>query len=482
MTLKRINLSKFPSTLLMEMAGKFAHLPGTCLLYSGGCGDSAERSLLALFPYETIIVFGSEICHRMGKTTASMCVDDSWDALQTCFFSRIEEDPGEMAFGWFGYGMAASADKEKALPYRPSVTADAFWQRCALVVIVDHRTEEAEVKISMNQAVMDVVGGDALKWLEMFSTAEGWQEYLQQLKLHPCNHRAFTTSKEHIFHTGGHRRSRYLEDVQQAKQLISEGEIYQVNLSQEFIFDALEDPFSLFHQINQLNPAPFSTFFNSGDTTIVCSSPERFLCKRGTRLETRPIKGTIPRGRNGDEDAENREKLLTSTKERAELLMITDLMRNDLGKVSETGSVVVPDLYRCEAYTNVFHLLSIIQSEADGRHSSLDIIRSSFPGGSITGCPKLRAIEVIDALELRPRGIYTGSIGYIVGNGDFDLNITIRSLVMQKGGSSSIQLGSGILFDSNAEDEYRETLHKGSSLFDLLGLREALQREIDGII
>jgi len=479
-TPKRLKLSRFPPKSLLELAGEFAHFPGTCLLFSGGVGDSAQRSFLSLFPYETVAVYGSEISHRKGTAIDSMRADDPWDALQRCFFSKLADDYSEMAFGWFGYGMAASADGDKVLPYRSSLTADAFWQRCALVVVVDHSTEEAEVKITLNQTVRESVGGDALKWLERFSIAEGWNSFLKQLKPLSCHQTAVSNGRGSILNMGIQRRLRYLGAVQQAKQLISEGEIYQVNLSQEFVFDDLKDPFSLFHQINQLNPAPFSSFFNSGATTLVCSSPERFLSKQGSCLETRPIKGTIPRGKNYEEDAINREKLLTSTKERAELLMITDLMRNDLGKVSETGSVVVADLYRCEAYTNVFHLLSIIQGKADPRLSSIEIIRSAFPGGSITGCPKLRAIEVIDMLEQRARGIYTGSIGYIAGNGDFDLNIAIRTLVMQKG-ISSIQLGSGILFDSDAELEYQETLHKGASLFDLLGLKEDLQKEIDGI-
>jgi para-aminobenzoate synthetase component 1 len=206
---------------------------------------------------------------------------------------------------------------------------------------------------------------------------------------------------------------------------------------------------------------------------MISTSPERFLCKKDQWLETRPIKGTIQRGKTVEEDEILKKKLLSSSKERAELLMITDLMRNDLGKISVIGSVQALEIWRCEAYTNVFHLLSIIRSQARPELTPLDIVRSCFPGGSITGCPKLRAMEVIDQLEERSRGIYTGAIGYFTGGGNFDLNIAIRTLVANNH-FFSLQLGGGIVIDSNPEEEYQETLFKGASIFQILQKKEIL--------
>lgn len=199
------------------------------------------------------------------------------------------------------------------------------------------------------------------------------------------------------------------------------------------------------------------------------SSPERFLQKRGNVLETRPIKGTAPRGKTVAEDLNHKKNLLKSEKELAELMMITDLMRNDLGKISVNGSVEVSLLCGCEAYHNVFHLFSIVRSRVLAKFHPLEIVRACFPGGSITGCPKLRAMEVIAELEQRPRGIYTGSIGYFSQNGDFDLNIAIRTLMMTEG-KINVQLGGGIVIDSQPRKEYEETYHKGRSIFEILNL------------
>jgi para-aminobenzoate synthetase component 1 len=260
----------------------------------------------------------------------------------------------------------------------------------------------------------------------------------------------------------------YSSKIERAKDLIASGDIYQVNLSQQICFEGERDPYDIFRKLAQKNPAPFSAYLKGKDFAIVSSSPERFLEKKGDYLETRPIKGTIPRGNNNVEDEHNRRELLSSEKEKAELLMITDLMRNDLSKISFPGSVETIDLWRCEPYTNVFHLLSIIRSHAKPNIHPVDLIRQCFPGGSITGCPKLRAMEVIAELEKRARGIYTGSIGYISANGDFDFNIAIRTLVFNAQ-RLDIQLGGAIVADSISEKEYQETLHKGKSIFNVLG-------------
>ncbi len=459
---QHLTLTSFSPIDLLAVANYFAEWPGTCLLYSGGNFDSAQRSFLGLFPFQTVTVYDQQLLLQHAHSQQVLQVANPWERLHTHFFSALAHDPHAFAFGWLGYGMGAYADFDKKLPYRPSAIPDAYWQRCALVVIVDHASHQATIQIA--SFADECLDAQAHTWLKRLTTEQAWRAFLKTL---PPQTRVKNFSASADFPEPSTTQAAYIRHVQQAQEWIRAGEIYQVNLSQVFRFPPVQHPFSVFQHMSQINPAPFSAYFRQGNRSIVSTSPERFLCKRGHALETRPIKGTIRRGNSVEEDQELKARLLASPKERAELLMITDLMRNDLSKISEIGSVVVKDLWRCEAYTNVFHLLSIICSQAKSDLTVLEMIRSTFPGGSITGCPKLRAMEIIHELETHARGIYTGSIGYVTGQGDFDLNIAIRTLVLEDQ-SCSLQLGSGIVFDSDPEQEYQETLFKGASLFHLL--------------
>ncbi|WP_068468705.1 aminodeoxychorismate synthase component I [Candidatus Protochlamydia phocaeensis] len=459
-----LRLTSFTSTSLLAAANYFADYPGTCLLYSGGSLDSAKQSFLALFPYESVSVKEREIRWQSGREAQHYRFSNPWEGLQEVFFSRLGTQADSYAFGFLGYEMGAFADPDKPLPYlQADYTPDAYWERCALVLVYDHASSSATVILSA--FAMPLLQVHERQWMERLSIPEGWQAFREskaavddkQRPAGPLSLRPFLN-----------RKDLYLNQIEQAKEWIRSGDVYQVNLSQSFIFDGIRRPFDVFSQVSQLNPAPFSAYLNRSDFCLVSTSPERFLQKRGNRLETRPIKGTIQRGKSIEEDESLKRQLLASPKERAELLMITDLMRNDLGRVSETGSVETPEIWRCEAYTNVFHLLSLVRSRARNELTSLEIIRACFPGGSITGCPKLRAMEIIQALEKKPRGAYTGSLGYMTGTGDFDLNIAIRTLVF-KGKSIYLQLGGGIVIDSSPEQEYLETLFKGESLFKILG-------------
>lgn len=256
----------------------------------------------------------------------------------------------------------------------------------------------------------------------------------------------------------------YLDLIHQIQEEIRHGDVYQVNLSHQLKWPFTKSSYELFLKLIDINPAPFAAFLRSHDFSLISSSPERLLLKTGQRLETRPIKGTAPRGTTKEEDEKNSSELLNSEKDHAELLMITDLMRNDLGKVSLPGSVNVDALVKLETYQNVFHLISIIHSIAKSDISPVNLLRSIFPGGSITGCPKQSAIHSIYRHENRPRGIYTGSIGYITSMGDFDFNIAIRTLLHQNN-TLSCSLGGAIVADSLPENEYNETLAKGASIF-----------------
>ncbi|HWO14516.1 MAG TPA: bifunctional anthranilate synthase component I family protein/class IV aminotransferase, partial [Polyangiaceae bacterium] len=220
------------------------------------------------------------------------------------------------------------------------------------------------------------------------------------------------------------------------------------------------------------NPAPFFAYINAGNHHIVSTSPERFIQLRHGSVETRPIKGTRPRGKTPAEDEALRRELQESPKDDAELSMIVDLLRNDIGKVCRAGSVRVLEHKRLEAYKNVYHLVSIVAGELDPGMGAVDLLRATFPGGSITGCPKIRAMEVIDELEPVRRHLYTGSIGYVGFDGTMDLSVAIRTATFT-GGRVVFSVGGGIVFDSDPASEFEETLHKGRTLMNALDASSA---------
>jgi para-aminobenzoate synthetase component 1 len=265
-------------------------------------------------------------------------------------------------------------------------------------------------------------------------------------------------------------KDKYLTAIRRAKAYIAAGDIYQVNLSQRFSGPLPVPPFDLYTRLRARNPAPFAAFLDFGEMQILSSSPERFLQveARTRQVRTRPIKGTRPRGNTPEQDADLGRELLLSEKDRAELVMIVDLERNDLGRVCETGSVHVPELMVLERDPTVHHLVSTVAGRLPPERNRMDLLRAMFPGGSITGAPKIRAMEIIAELEPTRRGVYTGSIGWLGFTGDMDLNIAIRTFVVRDG-MAHFQVGGGIVADSDPEEEYEETLHKGRALMEALG-------------
>ena len=268
----------------------------------------------------------------------------------------------------------------------------------------------------------------------------------------------------------------YLEAVARAREYICAGDIFQVNLSQRFEAQLTLPPYELYKHLRRINPSPFASYLNFDGLNIAGASPERFLKIRGDMVETRPIKGTRPRGKTPEEDRARAADLLTSKKDRAENIMIVDLERNDLGRVCRYGSVKVTELAMLETYATVFHLTSTVVGQLRENKYLIDLLKATFPGGSITGAPKVRAMEIIDELEPTRRSVYTGSIGYLGFNGDIDLNIVIRTLII-KDGKAYFQVGGAIVYDSEPEAEYAETLDKGKALIQALGIgdREIIQ-------
>lgn len=283
-----------------------------------------------------------------------------------------------------------------------------------------------------------------------------------QLRSTPC-------SAEISSFTARTTREKFISNVVRIKEWIAAGHIYQANLSQSFVADVRGDLFALYESLREASPAPMAAYLKLDGREILSSSPEMFLKISGHGIETRPIKGTRPRFSDPDEDRRSAYELQTSTKEIAELVMITDLLRNDLGQVCEFGSVEVTEMLRLETLAQVHHLVSTVIGTLRPEVDALSAIAACFPGGSITGAPKKRAMEIIQELEAAPRGIYCGAIGWLGYNGESSLSIAIRTLVRSRD-RLVYQVGAGIVADSDPEKEYEETLHKAA------GIRLAIDR------
>lgn len=257
-------------------------------------------------------------------------------------------------------------------------------------------------------------------------------------------------------------RKSFLKKVKRAKNYIEAGDIYQANFSQKFLFNYRGSPLGIYERLRSINPSPFSSFIKIRELEVASASPERLIRKDGAFCETRPIAGTCSKNLSEKALRHWRRKLLGSDKERAEHLMLVDLERNDLGRVCDFRSVKVDEFMTLEKYSHVVHLVSSVSGRLQKTKTALDLLAAMFPGGTITGCPKIRCMQIIDELEPSRRGLYTGSIGYF-NQEKMDWNIVIRSLVFH-GGQGSFQVGAGIVYDSKPEKEYLETLAKGKAM------------------
>ncbi|WP_033069613.1 aminodeoxychorismate synthase component I [Thalassospira australica] len=268
-------------------------------------------------------------------------------------------------------------------------------------------------------------------------------------------------------------RAGYEESVQKVIDYIYAGDIFQANLSQrfraEYRNDSIPERFGLYRRLRDISPAPFGAFLNFGNVAVLSNSPERFLKVSNSHIETKPIKGTRPRGETPLSDAELAQELMLSAKDRSENIMIVDLLRNDISKVSKAHTVQTPAICALESYANVHHLVSTVTGELMDGKTPIDALRACFPGGSITGAPKIRAMEIITELENTTRGAYCGAIGYIGFDGTMDTNIAIRTLCVNAG-KMAFNVGGGIVADSDPAMEYDETLVKAAKMFELFGI------------
>jgi para-aminobenzoate synthetase len=351
--------------------------------------------------------------------------------------------------GYFGYELKAVCEGSDAhrssLPDAHFVFADRMIafdhvERCTYVLGVAERGEVEDLERWIAETSLRLAS------LPPISEPE-WSEVATERE--PVR---FTLSRSH---------EQYLEDIEACKRYLIDGETYEICLTNKITAEVSPDPLALYRTLRRINPAPFSAFLRFGDAAVVSSSPERFLSiGRDRWAEAKPIKGTTGRATDPAEDVRLAEELRTGEKNRAENLMITDLLRNDLGVVCEIGTVHVPYLMHVESYETVHQLVSTVRGLLREELEPPDCIRACFPGGSMTGAPKKRTMELIDGLEGEARGVYSGAIGYLGLSGGCDLNIVIRTIVID-GETTTIGVGGAIVMQSDAEDEYQETLLKG---------------------
>lgn len=457
--IQKIETAHTPESLIERLAGE----PGVVLLRSAMFeSPHAHHSFVTARPFSTFRSFGSR-CETITDTT-HVQFGNPWhllDALMARYELLDEIDlpfPLGGCFGYWGYDLKNFV--EPKLP-RTAVN-DLELPDCHIgfydsVVLFDHRLSKTWIISTGLQADgsrSEQRAQECLQW---------WQDRVSHCEA-DVRHRKAAASNV----TSNITREQFIDSVRLAQDYIQRGHIYQANLSHRLSADWLNSAWELFHNLHEVSPAPFSSFLDCGDFQVCSSSPELFLRLSGSHIQTRPIKGTRPRSADSVRDAQLTYELQTSAKEMSELVMITDLLRNDLGKICEYGSVTVPELVRLERYPQVQHLVSTVEGRLRSDQTHFSSFASCFPGGSVTGAPKIRAMEIIDELEPITRGPYTGAIGYLGFNRESQLSITIRTALC-KNDKAYFHVGAGIVADSNPEAEYEETLAKAA------GFRAALE-------
>ncbi|MFZ2087056.1 MAG: aminodeoxychorismate synthase component I [Desulfobaccales bacterium] len=437
---------------LAEVFAPYRRLPHAMLLLSGGGLDCASHSLMGWDPFLIIRSKGKRVRITRGPESIEL-VGTPLEVLDDLLSSlEIKDSLPLKPFAAGGLGFF-SYDLKNHLERLPTTAQDDLG--LPDLVFAFPRRLVVHDRLAAKFWALEVVWEDP-RGRVWKSPAESAPPLLDEIG-------GFRVGRLQSNFT----RENYLRSVSRIKEYIRNGDVYQVNLSQRFSFPLEGDPYVLFRRLFALNPAPFYAYLNCGDFVIFSTSMERFLLRQEDFLETRPIKGTRPRGQTPEEDEAYRQELVSSAKDDAELSMIVDLLRNDLGKVCRARTVKVTEHKRLEAYQNVYHLVSIVTGLLEKGTSHGDLLRATFPGGSITGCPKIRAMEIIDELEPQVRHVYTGAIGYLGLHRNLDLNVAIRTAVVADGWGH-FSVGGGVVYDSDEDAEYEETLHKGRTLFRLI--------------
>jgi para-aminobenzoate synthetase component 1 len=442
-----------------ELFEAIADEPWAVFLDSGRPRSTAGRyDILAAHPSTTLVTRGgmTEIRHYGAAAAATLSRDDPFALLRRYLATDGELTPTPFAggaIGYFGYDLARRLER---LPSR-ALDAESLPEMAVGIydwaVVVDHEQRAAWLVGAERDAR---TRRDWDRLLALFSDPP--LAGARQPERLPFRVGALSCN----FDPGSYRRA-----FARIQRYITAGDCYQVNLAQRFSAAVSGDAWLGYLALRRLNPSPYAAYLNHPAASVLSSSPERFLTVRRGQVETRPIKGTRPRAAAPEADAALARELRDSAKDRAENLMIVDLLRNDLGKVCVPGSVAVPRLFAVESYASVHHLVSTVSGRLHPEVDAIGLLRAAFPGGSITGAPKLRAMEIIEELEPHRRGVYCGAIGWLGFNGDMDSNIAIRTLV-----SADRQLrfwaGGGIVVDSRPDEEYQECMDKAAALLRLV--------------
>jgi para-aminobenzoate synthetase component 1 len=397
--------------------------------------------------------------------------EDPFEALRSVLGGwRLEWDgwTGESlpfaggAVGYFAYELGRCLEKLPESPPDDLGFPGLHMFFYNVVYAYDHSKERGVLCVGQLEADPDRTGGSYVRRVR--------DRLLRSLSAEPAraSRRAKSVNTSAIHPQCDTSHADYLKMVQAGRDYIARGDIFQVNLSQRFTWPVTIPPNDLYFRLRAEHPAPFSAYLSVDSQRAVLSvSPELYLRVRGRDVMTNPIKGTRPRFADPELDEMSRRELLASEKDRAELVMIVDLERNDLGRVCEFGSVKVNELAGLESFATVHHLVAEVEGKLRPECDLIDLIRASFPGGSVTGAPKIRAMEIIAELERTARSLYTGSVGWIGLDGNTDLNIAIRT-VLYSGSRAAYRVGGAVVTDSDPQGEYEETLHKGRALHETL--------------
>lgn len=453
---------------LEELFALFLSDPHPFWLDSSRAGSVMGRySFMGSSPFLILKTYGSRLLQEEGGRQ-TCCQGSPFRTLRG-LLERFRTQQRELPFsagavGFFSYDLGRTVEKLPILAANDLEVPDIFLGFYDRAVVIDHQTKRLYLSATGLPLAGEAAKAKAVADLDKLTLR------IESGKTDLCNNDPWLEADVSPTEICRHfTPSAYQQAVLKAKEYISSGDIYQVNLTQRFTAPLKMAPFQLYRRLRRANPAPFAAYLDCGeDLRILSSSPERFLLLENGQVETRPIKGTRPRGQTPEEDRDRRQELLSSEKDRAELVMIIDLERNDLGRVCSYGTVRVPELITLEEYATVFHLVSTVKGTLAPGKDVVDLLKASFPGGSITGAPKIRAMEIIEELEPVRRGIYTGAIGYLGFDGRTDLNIAIRTLI-NKGDRVYLQVGGGIVADSDPRLEYEETLHKARAMLKSLG-------------
>ncbi|MGL5006392.1 MAG: aminodeoxychorismate synthase component 1 [Plesiomonas sp.] len=464
-----INNNRFPACLALEyhtecvltLFAPLATLPWAMLLTSGHSTHQHNRyDILVADPLATLETYGNDTVVEMNNQQSVHCDDplQVLDDIQQRCLPKLKSHPTLPflggAVGAFSYDLgrrfeilSKNDDAEMTLPdmavgiYDWALIADHLQQTLTLF---SHQDVQARYQWLLKQTKCQQNQASSLSLTtiaETFALTADWQANMT--------------------------RAEYQRKFDAVQAYLAAGDCYQVNLAQRFSAPYTGSEWEAFLRLNQHNQAPFSAFIRLKQGALLSVSPERFLAVSGTKVVTRPIKGTRPRNTDPILDRAEAAALAMSEKDQSENLMIVDLMRNDIGRVAKAGSVTVPELFVIESFPAVHHLVSTVQAELEETQRNTDLLRACFPGGSITGAPKIRAMQIIDELEPQRRSFYCGSIGYLSCCGRMDTSITIRTLVANQG-KLHCWAGGGIVADSCADDEYQETLDKVGRILPIL--------------